>query len=262
MATNTNYYRGRGIVYLSKRDANGNPTTWWDVGNAPKVQAALQVEIRKHKESRSGNDLEDKIQATTKGGEVTITLEEIIKDNIALLLNGKKVTIASGSFSSSSYDTFASGAIVGTLFKTKHPNPTSFVLKDSAGAPATLVLNTDYEIADAKHGIIKILSLGSYVQPFRAQYAYAQYDVITGYEASFDDEYYFYLGGKNIEANPDQAIGKHIFRIIFSPADVLALLDDEQTQFTLKGTILRDSTRATDANYGGFLRWDYVDANS
>lgn len=259
---NNNYYSLQGDVLIAKRDSAGNPGSFFMVGNSPKSDVNLSVERRKHKESRSGGRVYDKVQTTVKGGRLMLTLEDIRKDNMALALMGNKVALSSGSYTGSSYDTFPSGLVVGSIVKLAKPNASSIVVKDSAGTPATLVLNTDYEVLDSGHGIIRILSLGSYVQPFRAQYSYAATDRVTGLEASDDNEYYVYFASINTEANPDQRIGAHVYRVVFDPAKALSLINDEQGNFEIEGEILKDITRALDPNTGGFLAFDYVDANS
>jgi hypothetical protein len=259
---NDNFFSGQGNILLAKRDASGNPGTFWLIGNSPKCDVTLAVERRKHQESRSGQRIVDKIQSKVKSGNVNFTVEDIRKDNVALLLMGNKVALSSGSYSGSTYDTFPSGLVVGSIVKLAKPNASSIVVKDSAGTPSTLLAGTDYEVLDAGHGLIRILSLGSYVQPFRAQYSYAATDRITGLEAADDAEYYMYVADTNTEANPDQRIGVHVYRIVFDPAKLLALINDEQGNFELQGEILRDGVRALDSNYGGFCAWDYVDANA
>lgn len=259
---NDNFFSGSGEILLAKRDSNGNPGAFFRVGNAPKFEVGMNIERTKHKDSRYGGRLEDRILSKTKSGTVKMTLEDIRKDVVALLLAGKKVSLGSGSYSGSSYDTFPSGLVVGSIVKLAKPNATSIVIKDSAGSPATLVANTDYRVLDAKHGLIEILSLGSYTQPFKAQYSYGATDVVTVFEAADDDEYSLYFAGLNEEANPDQKVGLDIYRIIFDPAKLLALINDDQSSFELEGSIFRDGTRADDTNFGGFARWYYIDANS
>ncbi|HEV2706245.1 MAG TPA: hypothetical protein VGV59_10000 [Pyrinomonadaceae bacterium] len=260
---NSNYFSGQGEIFLAKRDSTGTPGALFMIGNAPKFEVKPTVERRKHKESRSGNRLYDKVQTVTKGGQLTITIEDIRKDNLALVLMGKKVALGSGSYSGSTYDTFPSGLIVGSIVQLAKPSASSIVVKDSAGTPATLVAGTDYEVLDAGHGLIRILNLGSYVQPFRAQYSYAATDVVTAMEANDDDEYALYFAGVNTEGTPtDQRIGFRIYRIVFDPAQLIALINDEQGSFDIQGEILKDLTKAADANFGGFARWDYIDANS
>lgn len=258
-----NFFSGQGEILIALRQSNGNPGAFFLAANCPKFELALTVERRKHQESRSGQRLVDKIQSTTKGGRITLTLEDIRKNNMALVLGGSKVALGSGSFTSGAPDTFPSGLAVGDIVKLSRPNVSSLVVKDSAGTPATLTLNTHYRILDAKHGIVEILSLGSFVQPFKAEYSYTSTDVITALTANDDNEYYVYAAILNTEGTPnDQNIGVHVYRIVFDPAQLLALINNEQGSFELSGEVLRDATKAADGNFGGFARFDYVDANA
>jgi hypothetical protein len=259
---NPNYFSGQGQMLVAKRSSAGIPGAYWLVGNAPRIEVKPTMERREHKESQSGSRLIDKVQTTTKGGTLDVTLEDIRKDNVALLLSGKKVSLASGSFTSGSPDTFPSGLVVGSYVKLSRPNASSVVVKDSAGPPATLTPGTHYVVRDAKHGFIEILSLGAFVQPFKAEYSYAQTDIVTQFEANDDDEYWVYLALTNTEGAPDQAIGYEIYRTVFNAAELIALINEEQGSFDISARILRDNTRAADANFGGFGRWIYVDANA
>jgi hypothetical protein len=257
---NDNYYSFQGKIYLFKRNSSGGLTGGWFIGNSPKSELDLSVERRKHKESTSGQRTTDKIQTTTKSGRLKITFEDIQKKNLLLAFSAVEQSL-SGAYTSSNFDTFATGQVVGDIVKLKQFNISTLVVKDSAGTPATLVLDTDYEIVSAKHGLIRILSLGSYTQPFKAQYAYAATTVLTGFEGSDDEEYYIYCALTNTEATTDQAIGVEVYRNVFDPAAALALINDEQGQLELEAEVLRDSTRADDTKYGAFFRWIYADAN-
>lgn len=258
-----NYFSGQGDVLLAKLSAAGVPGAFWLVGNSPKFELSFKVDRRKHQESRSGQRLVDKIQSTTKGGEVSITLEDIRKKNLAVVVGGDSVALASGSYSAANFDTFPSGLVVGSIVKLAKPNASAIVVKDSNGAGTTLVLNTDYRILDAEHGLIEILSLGAYTQPFRAQYSYAATDVVTALTANDDTEYAIYFAGVNTEGTPeDQKIGADVYRVVFDPAQLLALINSEQGSFDLKGEVLKHADKAADANFGGFARLLYINANA
>jgi hypothetical protein len=258
----TNYFSGQGDILIAKRSAAGNPGAFFLVGNAPKFEVTPSIERREHQESRSGHRLTDKVQSTTKGGQLSITLEDIRKDNLALLLSGSKVVLAAGSFTAGSPDTFPSGLVVGSIAKLARPNASSIVIKDSAGTPATLTAGTHYRVLDAALGWVEILNLASFVQPFKAEYSYGLTDAVTAMTANDDDEYWVSLAGINTEGSPDQKIGFHIFRVVFDAADVLSLINAEQGSFDLSGRILRDEARSADANFGGFARWEYVTPNA
>jgi hypothetical protein len=258
----SNFFSGQGDVLISKRSSAGVPGAFWLIGNAPKFEVKPTMERREHKESRSGARLVDKIQTTTKGGTLDLTFEDIRKDNLALLLSGKKVTLSSGSFTSGAPDTFPPGLVVGSVVKLTRPNASSIVIKDSAGTPATLPNNTHYRVLDAEHGLIEILNLGAFTQPFKGEYSYAQTDIVTSFEANDDDEYWVYFAGVNTEGSPDQKIGMDIYRVVFDAAALIALINEEQGTFEISARILRDEVRASDANFGGFARWLYINANT
>lgn len=258
---NANFFSGQGQVIVHKRNAAGIIGGGFLLGNVPKFEVKPTMERREHQESQSGQRLIDKVQTTTKGGTLDMTLEDIRHDNLALLLSGKKVTLAAGSYTSGSPDTFPTGLVVGNYVKLSRPNVSSLVITDSAGTPATLTAGTHYRLSDAKHGYVEILSLGAFTQPFKAAYSYGETKVVTMYEADDNDEYWVYFAGVNTEGTPDQSVGMDIYRVVFNVADLVALINQEQGSFDITARILRDNVRAADANFGGFARWYYIDAN-
>jgi hypothetical protein len=145
--------------------------------------------------------------------------------------------------------------------KLRKNNASSLVIKDSTGSPVTLTLNTHYEIIDLAHGLIRILSVSGLTQPLKAEYTYASTDVVTMYTGTDDQDYSAYVALFNTEPATDQRIGFEIFRVIFDPGQLVALINDQQGSFDLKGTVLRDSVKAGDADFGGYARWIYADAN-
>lgn len=256
-----NYVEFQGKFFLAKRTNNVRGEIYF-VGNVPSAKISPSYARREHKESTSNNRTVDHTQVTEKKALFSLTLEDIQKKNLELALGGKIVAAASSSYSGSSYDTFPSGLAVGSLVKLEKQKPTSIVVKDSAGTPATLTLDTHYKIHDAKHGIIEILSLGAFTQPFRAQYAYGGVDIITGMEGDDSQEWYGYCALYNTFPTTDQALGLEIFRMQFDPTKVLELINnDNQGSLEIDGTVLRDATAATDSEKGGYFRHIYLDAN-
>jgi hypothetical protein len=262
MSFKNNYVSFQGKLYLALRDSNGNPGAFWYVGNAPKIEIAPSVVRREHRESTSGARQIDTSRIKERNGELTINLEDIQKDNLALGLMGKKVTTASGSYADPTFDTFPTGLVNGSIVKLKKPNVSALAIEDSAGTPVALVAGTDYSVISTKHGLVQILStIGTFTQPLKAEYTYAATEVITGFEADDSNEYFAYCELINTEPAPDQAIGYEIFRISFDPAALLSLINEDQGSIEIKGRLLRDSVRALDAELGAFYRKIYNDAN-
>jgi hypothetical protein len=256
--TNQNPVSFQGAIYLAKNNSSGNPGPLWWVGNCPKAELAPSVERRKHRESFSGNRQIDRTRFKSRDAILNLTLEDISKDNIAVGLLGKKVTTAGGSITAETFQT----AAVGSVLKLKYPNASSIVITDSAGSPATLTLNTHYKILNAKTGLIEILSLGAFTQPFKAAYTAAAVSVITGMEGDDADEYYLFCDLVNTEPSTDQAIGIEIYRCQIDPTKLLALINEDAGTFDIECSVMRELTRATDSEFGGYFRWIYNDANS
>jgi hypothetical protein len=246
----------QGAMYMCKR-ASGVYGPWWWVGNSPKSDFAPNVTRRNHRESYSGNRQIDRTRISSRDAKLTATLEDINKDNIAAGLLGNKVTTAGGSVSAEAMPTMA----VGQVYKLKYPNASSIVITDSAGSPGTLTANTHYKVLNAKTGLIEILSLGSFTQPFKAAYTAAAVSVITGMTGDDADEFGIYYDLLNTEPATDQAIGFEIYRAQIDPTKLLALINAEGGSFDLEATVLRDLTKAADSEFGGYFRWIYNDAN-
>lgn len=260
-----NYANLQGKIYLGRLNADGTRAGAWYIGNCSQGSVSLTRETAEHKESTSGNRLIDKISTKQKGGTIKLSLEEIIKANLVAALGADEAVSASGSYTGSSYDAFGAGLKVGDVVKLRQANISSLVVKDSSGASfsasGTLTLGTDYKILDPVHGIIQILSLGSYTQPFRAQYAYAATDIVPAFTASDAREHYLYCALQNTERSPYQPVGVEVYRINLSPLAELPLITEEIGKLELEGKILADDTKAADSQFGSFMRYIYVGAN-
>ncbi len=254
------YLRLRGRIYLAKRDADGNPGAFFFIGNAPKCDLALEYEVSEHQESTSGQDLVDLRIRKAKKGTISLVLEDIQIPNMQLLFYAENVTQASGSYTGGNYDTFASGLAVGDYVRLAKKNVSTLVIKDSTGSPVTLTLGTHYEITNAKMGIVKILSLSSLTQPLKAQYAYAETETVTMFQAS-DSEYFLMHEGLNVTTSPYKECGTELYRLSLDPTKTFELISSGESaaQFPIDGSVLRDAARATNSAFGAFGRFIYLD---
>lgn len=243
------YFSGQGIVYVGDRDSAGVVKTFRDVGNVPALRVALTTDVIEHKESRSGRRLIDFRLTRENRARVTMTMEDFSKENMMLLMYGTDVDVTASTVTA---ELFGSGLVVGDVVATIHPDISAIVVKDSTGSPLTLVLNTDYSVVDAKAGLIKILNLGSYVQPFKIDYSYAAQDVVPFFTAPQKERFLRFVGLNT--ANSDKRVVIDIYRVIFDPVGNLDLISDDLNKFEIEGSALYDSTRAADATLGGFGR--------
>lgn len=240
----------QGKVYVANRDANGNPLAFRYLENVPSIEITLESNTVEHFESTSGQRLQDGRLSIGKTAGIALTLDEWTQKNIALALYGTDAVIAGSTVTA---EKFPAMLKVGDYVRLKQQDVSSLVIKDSAGAPATLVAGTDYELVSAKHGTVKILDVGAYTQPFKADYQYAGGVNVALFSAA-PPELWLKVDGVNT-AEGNKAVLAELYRVIFDPASTIQLIHNEgYGPLELAGSVLYDATKVSDATLGQFGR--------
>jgi hypothetical protein len=241
----------QGICYLADRDANGLPINPVDVDNASLLQVKFTSDVSRPKESRSGLRLPR--SALSKGIDATfsLTLTSGTAFNFAIGLYGSKVAITAGDVAAGS-DLFPDDVTAGQIIQLSHRNITDLVLKDSnSGAPATLTEGTDYTILSAAAGLVKVLNVASFTQPFDPAYSFAAGIDIAMFTSQAPEKYLI-LDAKNTVQGTSDAVGADLYRCVFDPLSSLDLLNDDYGEIALTGSLLYDELNAANSNRGGF----------
>lgn len=236
----------QGKVYLGARLAGGKPGALRWVGDAPKCDVALATETESRKESYSGNRLTSAY--LQKGTDVTLalTLNWADAENLVLGLYGTAINVSSGTVAS---ETLPSGLVVGDVITLEHGGISDLEITDSAGSPGTLTEGTHYQIESANGGTIKILSLGSFTQPFKAAYDYTASADVTMFTSAPPERYLLLDGVNTLDNSP---VKLRLYRVRFNPLSTLPLINDSFGQIELSGAALYDSEAAADSDLGGF----------
>lgn len=129
---------------------------------------------------------------TADVGSVVVNLMSNVADNLGLMLSSAVTTVASGAATPETCSTVAVGSVIAP---SALPDPASIVLKDSDAGPSTLVLGTDYEFVAQKAGAMRILDLGSYVQPLVIEYDKIDSKTISPMSSLSDRFILFFAGG-------------------------------------------------------------------
>jgi len=243
------YFSGQGKVFIASRAANGLPAAMRWVGNVPDLKITLETEKLEHKESSSGQRLTDLSLITGKKASVEFTLEEFSSDNLALALYGAKSSITGSTVTG---EVLANPLAAGDYARLVNGKVSSVVIKDSAGTPATLVAGTDYEVASSDHGTLKILNIGSYVQPFKADYSYGEQVNVGLFQAAAPDRWLRFEGLNTADALKPVLI--ELYKVSLDPLAELALISDDLAKLTLSGAALYDASKVGDAILGQFGR--------
>jgi hypothetical protein len=131
MNVGSEYLFGKGKIALAERDNSGTISEILYVGNCPELKISGSTEKVDHYESMSGLNVKDRAMVKSAAFEMSMTLESITEDNLAVITWGSKVDIASAASQS---HFFPAGIANGEY----HIVPDGFnlsacVVKDSAG---------------------------------------------------------------------------------------------------------------------------------
>jgi hypothetical protein len=139
-------------------DGNG----FLDLGNIPEVAIQRLISEIEHfsYNAAAAARLKDLNIVTDLGFKIPVTIDEFFPENWNILLFGDGTTTQSQSASSATTELHNAPVILDRSIFTVYTNISALVVKGDSGTP-TYVLDTDYELINAKTGEIKILSSGS-----------------------------------------------------------------------------------------------------
>lgn len=242
------YFVGQGKVFIGQRDNLGNPEALRYVGNVPSLKFSLKTDVIEHKESASGQRATDARIIKGKSAEFNCSLEDFNQENLALVLYGASSQVAAGTVTA---EAFPAGLVAGDFVALKGQKVSSVVIKDSAAAPATLVAGTDYEL-NADHGTVRILNVGAYVQPFKADYAKGAVTSINMLTQPLPERFIRFEGLNIADGNKPVLI--ELYRVAVDPLKELMMIGENVASFDLSGSVMIDALKANDPVMGQFGR--------
>lgn len=245
---------GQGPIYLGTYDSvNGKAASGYLTGVTAigcansEFSTSFSRSTKKIKETCSGSKNDFAEIETEKSAEVTLTMIDVDKKTLTAALSGTLTAVTGSTVTGEVFPTVA----VGDVVSLKYTDVSSVVLTDSAGTPATLTLGTHYEITSADNGLVKILSLGTLVQPFKAAYTYAAQGNITAFTAASVERGLLYSG---INTHDGKKYKLVIPRISFGLDGSINWISSEESPVTLKGSMLYVPEYASDLVQGPFMR--------
>lgn len=246
------YFVGQGKIYVADLNVSRVPQSFRYVGNVPRFEVSFETDVVEHAESYSGQRQIDLRFNRRNTANVALTLEDWDKENLKVLAYGSAVSVTGSTVTN---EAMPGSLVVGSNYFTSFMGISSVTVKDSAGSPATLTNNTHYAIRDADAGLIEILNLGSFTQPFKVDYTYANNETLTMFTEGLKDRWVRFVGiNTTNSASTNKKVVVDLYRTSFSPTQTLSLIGDDVAQFELEGTVLYDDTRASNTQFGGFGR--------
>lgn len=237
------YFVGQGIVYAAKRV--GSAQGFFPLGNCPQLELTLGTAMLA--DALGGS--EDQPLATPSGERpsLTMVLEDLNIDNLALMLYGNK-TVKTGA---SVTDTLV--AFKGRSVPLSAINLTAWThLKNNSGT-VTYTQGSDYTVnLVAGTLFIPTTSTITEAQTIKATYTHGGYSTLATFTTA-PPFYWLRFEGLNTAAS-DSPVVVDVFKTRISPPDMMPLIGDTVTALTLKGSIFYDEDRAADSLSGAYFR--------
>lgn len=239
----------QGRIELGARLPSGKPglLTW--VGDQSSCDLTFNTENVDRTETFSGQRLQSARLRTATTVELALVLRYATSHNLKLGLYATENNVAGASVTD---EPLPSGLVAGDRVVLAKPAGISALsVEDSAGSAATLTAGTHYQLEDPNSGIIRILNVGTFVQPFLASYTHLGFSSLPFF-TSQPPERYLYMNGINTISG--ERIRLHLYRVQFNPLESLGLINEEFGEISLSGTALFDAESALDPQLGGFGR--------
>lgn len=239
--------KGQGPIFMGDYDdATGRLKNVVKIGCGNRALVlSMARETEKIKESCTGQALDLAEFETSKTLTVRLEMQQFDEDMLAFGLYGTAAAVTGASVTNETMPTVA----VGDYYHTKHAKISAVTVKDSAGTPATLVLDTDYAIDSADYGRIHILALGSYTQPLKIDYTHASRTNIKPFSVTGAVKGLIFEGVSSVDGSKMRVL---IPRISFAPTTEFQLVGDSVVSLALEGPALVADVSANDPILGAF----------
>lgn len=239
----------QGKVWIGT-NVNGKPQAMRWVGDAM-VKAQFSASEETRKESYSGLRRTSATLTKDLEGKLTVQFFAGKPENFAIAMGGSVNTEAGGSVTG---EAFPDSLVAGDFVMLDNPDISNLVVQDSAGTPATLVEDTDYRIEDAAGGMVEILNVGAYTQPFVGDYDYAARKSIALLTQRPVVRYLIVTAENTVDGATDTA-RLELYRAKLGYASELDLHAESLSGLQIEGTLLIDSNNDVDPKLGGYGRW-------
>lgn len=246
-----NYVLGKGIVYFSKKNSSGLYLGERDLGNTPSFNVDLGVTFVNYFSSTGGSTASDKNPYFDFSPRINFVLDEINKENLALLSLAEinEVNQSSGSVVNEEVIAYP-----GTRFSLDYRNiqSSSLVIKNNAET-VVYVKGTDYQVyntnKDGELGRIYVLPDGSISSGQTLKVSYS-YDAITYQKLDvFEDtenEGFLHFVSDNVTGPEKEVL---IWKVKLLPSSTLPLISNDWSNISFEGIIEEDRTNHADCPY-------------
>lgn len=250
------YMAGRGSAQIAKL-TNGVPGAFYSLSNLKSFSFGLTVELGEHYESETAQSLLDASWTKRKSGKVEAEMEDVNSQNAKVMFSARTTDVAAATATAEVIA--ATLPEVGSILVMKRGLVSSVVIKDSTATPKTLTAGVNYALRDGgvfgSADVLDITTGGPFTAPLKSDYSYAAQTRATLLTAD-DEEYVLRFEGISKATNRRTLF--EFWRAKFSPADKLDLVSDDVAAPKVTISLLADTSKQVDGEFGQFGRITYL----
>lgn len=221
---------GKGKIYLGRFGQDNLQR----IGNTSKLSLAIDEESKELADyENAGGGVADAL-SRIKDAKISLTLHNLNAANLAIALFGDANAINAGTVTNENRI-----ARKGALVRLDKLGASAVVVTNAAGT-TTYVAGTDYQVTGGGL-LIPDTSTIPDADPIKVAYAYGAQNVIEAITAT-GLEYTLAFDGLN-EADSGKPCVVDLWRVRFTPAKSLDLIDDDFSKLELEGKLLKDDSR-------------------
>lgn len=227
----------QGELFLAKM-INGQPSALLPIGNTPELQIQITSETTDHYESKTGLRAKDAVLRKQTGVSISGTLEEVTKENLAMVLSGKTLEIPEAIVPESTIGAVKAGEMIDLGVR----NLSDVAFK----GPADAAITADKYILDAVFGTVVFNEAITDVKWSGKSGAITRTTIAT----NLGEEYRFFF--KGVDTFQGDKIAVTLWRVELSPDTEFDLIHEEFASYSIEGECLADISKAHDAELSIF----------
>lgn len=227
----------QGQLFLAKM-INGQPSALLPIGNTPELQLQISSETTDHYESKTGLRAKDAVLRKQTGVTISGTLEEVTKENLAMVLSGKTIEIPESTVPESTIGAVKAGEMIDLGIR----NLSDVEFK----GPADAAITADKYILDSVFGTVIFSEAITDVKWTGKSGAITRTTVAT----NLGEEYRFFF--KGVDTYQGDKIAVTLWRVELSPDTEFDLIHEDFASYSIEGECLADITKAHDTELSIF----------
>lgn len=227
----------QGELFLAKM-INGQPSALLPIGNTPELQIQITSETTDHYESKTGLRAKDAVLRKQTGVSISGTLEEVTKENLAMVLSGKTLEIPEKTTPETTIGAVKAGEMIDLGVR----NLSDVAFK----GPADAEITADKYILDAVFGTVVFNEAITNVKWTGKSGAITRTTIAT----NLGEEYRFFF--KGVDTFQGDKIAVTLWRVELSPDTEFDLIHEDFASYSIEGECLADISKAHDAELSIF----------